>query len=104
VERGVAGDLGAAQLGIDFQGRCEQFSCVGRAVKWSTVIQAARAHSFCSGHDAPSSDALATAKWATERLLAMQKARWGGVRDFGGGDLSQRLDPVACRAWTKTAR
>jgi hypothetical protein len=52
----------------------------------------------------PKSDALATAKWATKRLLAMQKARWGGVWDFGGGDISQRLHPVACRAWTKTAR
>jgi hypothetical protein len=39
----------------------------------------------------PSSDALATANWATKRLLAMQKARWGGVWDFGGGDTSQRL-------------
>lgn len=39
----------------------------------------------------PSSDALATAKWASKRLLAMQKARWGGVWDFGGGDTSQRL-------------
>jgi hypothetical protein len=36
-------------------------------------------------------NALATANWATKRLLAMQKARWGGVWDFGGGDTSQRL-------------
>jgi hypothetical protein len=39
----------------------------------------------------PSSDATATANWATKRLLAMQKARWGGVWDFGGGDTSQRM-------------
>jgi hypothetical protein len=38
----------------------------------------------------PSSDPLATAEWATKRLLAMQKARMGGVWDFGGGDNSQR--------------
>ena len=39
----------------------------------------------------PSSDPAATAAWAVKRLLAMQKVRWGGVWDFGGGDNSQRM-------------
>ena len=38
----------------------------------------------------PTSDPVATAEWATKRLLAMQKARYGGVWDFGGGDNSHR--------------
>jgi hypothetical protein len=38
-----------------------------------------------------SSDPAATAAWATKCLLAMRKARMGGVWDYGGGDTSQYL-------------
>ena len=38
----------------------------------------------------PSVDAQATTAWATKRLRALEKARWGGVWDFGGGDTSLR--------------
>jgi hypothetical protein len=39
----------------------------------------------------PSTDPVATADWATKRLLAMRKMRAGGVWDFGGGDSSLRM-------------
>jgi hypothetical protein len=39
----------------------------------------------------PAADARATATWATARLTAMQKLRFGGIWDFGGGDMALRL-------------
>nr|WP_294516036.1 hypothetical protein [uncultured Rhodopila sp.] len=39
----------------------------------------------------PAADPRATAAWATARLAAMQKLRWGGIWDFGGGDMALRL-------------
>jgi hypothetical protein len=39
----------------------------------------------------PSADPAATAEWAGKRLKAMQKGRYNGVWDFGGGDQSQRI-------------
>jgi hypothetical protein len=38
----------------------------------------------------PTADPRATANWASEYLAALQKARWGGVWDFGGGDTALR--------------
>ncbi len=38
----------------------------------------------------PTADPRATATWASEYLDALQKARWSGVWDFGGGDTALR--------------
>ena len=38
----------------------------------------------------PSADPQATAEWALKGLRAMQKSRWSGVWDFGGGDTALR--------------
>jgi hypothetical protein len=47
--------------------------------------------SFAAGTlQPPTADPRETAIWASEYLEALQKARWSGVWDFGGGDTALR--------------
>ncbi len=54
--------------------------------------------SFAAGTlQPPTADPRATANWASEYLEALQKARWSGVWDFGGGDCPAHADRSATR-------